>query len=57
MVPPITLVPIMALATIPRAITGDPTDMLIIVIRIGIIGIGATIVGITIESLCPNMNC
>jgi hypothetical protein len=57
MVPPITLVPIMALATIPPAITGVPTDMPIIDIRIGAIDTGAIIAGITIEWLDPKMNC
>jgi hypothetical protein len=57
MVPPITLVPIMALATILRAITGAPTDIPIIDIRIGALDTGGTIAGITIELFGPKRNC
>lgn len=57
MVLPITVVPIMVLATIPRAIIGAPMDTPIIGVRIGAIGIGDTITGITIELLAAKMNC
>ena len=47
----------MGLAITQRAIIGAPMVMPIIDVRIGAIGIGATIVGITIESLASEMNC
>jgi hypothetical protein len=51
------LVRTMGPAIIRRATTGALTVMPIIDIRIGTVGIGDTIAGITIESLAPKMNC